>query len=312
MEERPFNVLLVDGDQADTESIQLVLQKTELDCAVQVIDNSEDALDYLFGKGRYSERKRGPLPEIVLIGLDSPGIDGFRICHTLKEDSSTTDIPVVFIADAEDDRFGAEGFAAGGVDYISRPVKPFQLKARIITHGSLKRISGRLKDLNRRDGITGFFNRRSFDESFAHEWTRSIRAQSSLSLILIEVDYFKAYNEKYGHEAGDECLKKVSDILKTIARRASDQLARFEEEIFACVLPETDLKGALFLAGKFKGTVSAAQMPNACSEASTFVTVSVGVASMVPGIGERSEKLMAVAQSKLERARKDGRNRVEC
>lgn len=106
--------------------------------------------------------------------------------------------------------------------------------------------------------------------------------------------------------------ESVVSVLEQTSLDCAVRVVNSEEEMFACVLSETDLKGALFLGGKFKGTVSAAQMPNACSEASTFVTVSMGVASMVPGIGERPDKLVDVAQSKLEMARKDGRNRVEC
>lgn len=169
-----------------------------------------------------------------------------------------------------------------------------------------------LQQLATCDGLTGIANRRSFDDKLQLEWSRGQRQGEPMALILADVDQFKAYNDHYGHQGGDTCLKAVAGILQQQIFRAADLAARYGGEEFAIILPNTDLAGAEIVAERLRGELEALELPHAASEVSPWVTLSLGVASCVPAVSGRPEHLLADADAALYAAKGQGRNRVCC
>jgi len=160
------------------------------------------------------------------------------------------------------------------------------------------------------DGLTGIANRRAFDERLLHEWSRASRAKAPLSLIMADVDYFKRYNDVYGHQGGDDCLRAVAAVFQRLVFRASDLAARYGGEEFAVILPSTDQDGAREVAERIRAEVAAAVLPHAGSEVAAHVTLSLGVATVLPGADGHPRSLVSQADQALYAAKKDGRNRV--
>jgi diguanylate cyclase (GGDEF)-like protein len=169
----------------------------------------------------------------------------------------------------------------------------------------------RLRELSIRDGLTGIYNRRHFDEVLLAEWKRSIRTEKPLSLLLIDVDHFKKLNDRYGHPEGDECLKKIAEQLSIILRRSSDTLARYGGEEFAAILPETNKESAQLIADAMRMSVEDLKIANEGSKATRVVTVSIGVCSENAMLSRPAEELLNAADAALYRAKKQGRNRVQ-
>nr|WP_256386692.1 diguanylate cyclase [Hydrocoleum sp. CS-953] len=160
------------------------------------------------------------------------------------------------------------------------------------------------------DGLTQIPNRRSFDEYLALEWQRHLREQQFLSLIMIDIDYFKRYNDHYGHQGGDNCLIRVAQAISQVPQRPTDLVARYGGEEFAVILPNTNIEGAFTIAESIRQAIASVSIPHAQSEVSQFVTLSLGGASMIPTIKGTSEDLIALADHALYKAKRQGRDRV--
>lgn len=169
-----------------------------------------------------------------------------------------------------------------------------------------------LQQLATLDSLTGVANRRTFDEKLHSEWNRTRRQGDPLSLIMVDVDYFKPYNDIYGHPGGDACLKAVSGILRGQAFRAGDITARYGGEEFAVILPNTDLAGAREVAERIRSGIEQAALPHAGSQIAPCITVSLGVASLIPAQDSHSGMLLELADQALYAAKRGGRNRVCC
>ncbi|TAN41945.1 MAG: diguanylate cyclase [Nitrospirae bacterium] len=270
--------------------------------------------------------------DMILTDVYMPGMDGIEAVRRIKSHKSLEDVPVIMITASNDSDKLQASFALGAVDYIMKPINKFELISRIrsvirLKHETDKRkerehelmeVSRRLEDANRilmrissEDGLTGLQNRRFFDEHFEIEWKRAFRESSKLSLIMIDVDYFKAYNDRYGHLAGDDCLKMVTAALKALIKRPADFIARYGGEEFVVVLPATDEVGALKVAEEMRQTVESAGIAHENSTTAPCVTISLGVACADPVINNVPEALIADADRALYRAKAGGRNRVE-
>jgi diguanylate cyclase (GGDEF)-like protein len=177
------------------------------------------------------------------------------------------------------------------------------------THVLLKYQSDALRSLAFLDGLTTLYNRRFFDHQLEMEWSRSVRQASSLAVILLDVDFFKRYNDHYGHQAGDDCLKEIASILKGSLRRKTDIAARYGGEEFICLLPETTQENAMEIAEKISKRLLERTLPHANSDVSQFVTLSMGVASSIGGELEAAH-LIALADQRLYTAKNAGRARV--
>jgi diguanylate cyclase (GGDEF)-like protein len=298
--------LLVVDDQAI--NIQVVHQIFAADCQVFMATNGPQALAIC---------KDNP-PDLVLLDIVMPGMDGLEVCAKLQADEATRNIPVIFVTAQSDPDQETRGLAAGAVDFISKPVNPAVVRARVRTHLTLKFQSDLLRQLVFLDGLTGVFNRRHFDQQLDKEWARATRNESALSVILIDVDFFKRYNDHYGHQTGDDCLRSVAQTLKKAMRRPADMVARYGGEEFVCVLPDTSFQEAMFFAQHLEGQIRALEIPHEDSDISPWVTISLGVAARVEsddiGITTAADQneLVSSADARLYRAKSRGRGQACC
>ena len=251
-------------------------------------------------------------PDLVLLDVVMPDMDGFEVCAALKADPLTREIPVIFVTANTDEASEEHGLDVGAVDFISKPVNPKIVRARVATHMTLKLQSDLLRSWAYIDGLTGVNNRRYFDEQLTVEWARAVRSKTGLSALMIDVDYFKRYNDRYGHQMGDECLRRVASAIKASLRRPADQIARYGGEEFVCLLPDTELEGALQLAEQIRLNVERMQIAHADSEASTWVTISVGGCTKSANQEGLADALIQKADAQLYAAKRAGRNRTYC
>lgn len=245
--------------------------------------------------------------DLVLLDVKMPGMDGFETCRRLKAEERTRSIPVIFITVLEDAFDEALGFEVGGVDYITKPVSAPVVRARVRTQLDLKKALDRLQQLAFTDPLTGIGNRRHFEDYLEHEWRRALRGRHWLTLALLDVDYFKRFNDRYGHAAGDECLRAVAGALVGSCRRPSDFVGRYGGEEFALVLPETAAAGASSLLFGLLNEVRALGIEHADSSCGSSVTLSVGAVSLLPRDQDGRRAAVEHADRLLYEAKEGGR-----
>ncbi len=295
---RKQKIMIVD----DTPSNIMVLgEELSEEYEVFIATNGENAL----------KKVEEHLPDLILLDIVMPGMDGYEVCRRLKENSETYKIPIIFITSKNTEDDEVKGLSIGAVDYITKPFRLPIVRARIRTHLELKRKNDILENISSRDGLTGLFNRRKFDTVIDVEWKRAVRSQKPLSVILLDLDYFKLYNDNYGHLSGDECLKSVAQILESSLQRSSDFVARYGGEEFIIVLPETPPENALLTAQKVRKAVESLKITHNYSTIAPYITVSVGVASVVPERYSDYSILLELADNALYEAKESGRNRVK-
>ncbi len=248
-------------------------------------------------------------PDIILLDIVMPKMDGYEVCRRLKEDPTSRNIPVIFITAMAEEEDETKGLACGAVDYITKPFSLPIVRARVKTHLELKRHRDTLETLSTRDGLTGIPNRRRFDEVLTVEWLRGQREGAFMSLIMIDIDHFKLYNDNYGHIEGDDCLKKVATSLATAMSRPADFIARYGGEEFAVILPMTDHDGAITVAETLLEQIRELNLPHRHSLVAEQVTISLGVATMLPTREASSTILIDRADKALYAAKVAGRNR---
>jgi diguanylate cyclase (GGDEF)-like protein len=291
-------VLIVDDAVANIEILNGILSP---DFDVLFATGGTDAL----------EIAKNQNPDMILLDVVMPEMDGYQVCAMLKGDEKTRDIPVIFVTGMDQESDESKGLNVGGVDYIAKPIRPSIVRARIRNHLELKRYRDHLKELSMLDGLTGIANRRRFDEVLDLEWIRARRAQSWLSLIMMDIDHFKGYNDHYGHLSGDECLRRVARGLAEMVRRSADVLARYGGEEFVLLLPDTPEKGAIKVAEIAQAKIASLEIPFTYSPVSDRVTLSMGVAAMVPADNCTRFDLISSADSRLYAAKRNGRNLIQ-
>jgi len=292
------SVLIVDDEPANIQIIGDILQD---ECDLYFARSGAEAL-------RMVEEKA---PDLILLDVMMPGMDGFEVCRRLKAAPATQDIPVLFITALGATEDETHGFDVGAVDYITKPVSLPAVRARVRVHLKLKRTEDLLRQSALIDGLTGIANRRRLDEALALEWRRAHRTREPLSVIMADVDVFKSYNDRYGHVEGDVCLRRVAQALAKVVRRPGDLAARYGGEEFVCVLPSTDLDGAMAMAERMRDAVLAQRIAHEGSPVSPWVTLSLGVVAGMATDGHGLEDLLRLADGLLYRAKAGGRNRVE-
>ncbi|HOW61650.1 MAG TPA: diguanylate cyclase [Candidatus Contendobacter sp.] len=249
-------------------------------------------------------------PDLILLDVMMPGLDGYEVCRRLKADPRTINIPVIFLTHLNEEADEKAGLEAGAIDYITKPFRFPIIKARVRNHLELKRRGDLLEQLAGMDGLTGIPNRRRFDETLTLEWNRTRRHGAPLALILLDIDFFKSYNDHYGHPQGDDCLRKVAAVLAATLQRASDTLARYGGEEFAAILPDTSLDSAVDMAELMRCRVMDLAIPHGYSRVAACVTVSLGVAACIPAERNSAAELVEAADGALYQAKHAGRNRV--
>jgi len=249
-------------------------------------------------------------PDLILLDINMPGMDGYEVCQRLKQDPVTTKIPIIFITAMSESEDETRGLELGAADYITKPFHAAVVRARVNTQIRLKQHSDLLESYAFRDGLTGLANRRAFDDRGDAEWSRCRRTASPLSAIMIDVDHFKLYNDSYGHGQGDDCLRSVAKALASRVHRSSDLLARYGGEEFVVLLPDTDHAAALGMGEKLREAVEQMRMEHRASKVTGHVTISVGVATSLPSGQMHLGGLLEQADAMLYACKAAGRNCV--
>ncbi len=262
-------------------------------------------------------------PGLVLIDVVMPIMDGYESARRMRETKADEWVPIIFLSSKEADQDLDRAIEAGGDDYLVKPVSFVVLNAKIRALQRLESMRTKqlemsrdlasanreLEKLSRQDGLTGIANRRYFDSYLVTEVRRGARERQPLSLILSDVDHFKAFNDCYGHQAGDDCLRRVAAALSSAGRRPADLAARYGGEEFAMVLPGTALEGAVDVAQAVSRVVDGLAIPHARSAVDQKVTLSQGIVSLTLEKETSSEDLIQRADQALYMAKQQGRNR---
>lgn len=315
-------VLLVDDQAMVGEAIRRMLENED-DIEFHFCDDPSKAL----------ETAIDIKANIILQDLVMPDVDGMTLLRFYKSHPDTTKIPVIVLSSKEDAEIKSDAFTNGASDYLVKLPDPVELTARIRAHAKhyvtgierdkayeamrkmqeeLEMRNKELQRLSSIDGLTGISNRRTFDEFIRKEWSRARRQKSEVlvSLIMIDIDQFKPYNDGYGHQQGDDCLKQVSWELNKSLQRDCDLLARYGGEEFVVVLPGTDLEGAKIVAEKLRENIFNLSSPHKFSDFGEVVTISLGVAMYIASSDNTPEQLIEAADKALFQAKENGRNQV--
>lgn len=270
-------------------------------------------------------------PTVILLDFAMPEIDGLTLCHFFRAHPATHDIPIVMLSSTDDPVTKAQAFEAGANDYLVKLPDTIELVARLRYHSAayiskmqrddayralrasqlkLEELNVKLLKLANIDGLTGISNRRSFDERLLDEWSRASRNKQPLSLIMLDVDWFKQYNDKFGHLEGDECLKKIAKVSQDVVSRPGDVVARWGGEEFILLLPETDSSGAKQVSEKLRVEVENLHIPHPDSSVSPYLTVSLGVLTGIPDFNSSADTFIKLVDEALYRAKDAGRNQI--
>ncbi|EOV1172375.1 diguanylate cyclase [Vibrio fluvialis] len=300
MTEPRFTVLVVD-DQAT--NIQLIYQLLKDEYDVLMATTGQQAIAVC----------REHKPDLILMDVLMPDINGWETCKILKRDPDIATIPVIFVTALTDQDDENACWDAGAVDFLQKPINANTLKHRVRAHLTLKHQSDLLRSLAYVDGLTGISSRRHFDQYIETQMGHAFRKQESLGVLLIDIDFFKQYNDRYGHIAGDDCLRQVAQSLKQSCLRSADMVARYGGEEFVLVLPDTDENGLEHIAQRIKQQLEQEAIAHIGSPTS-LLTVSAGGAVYQPGDQPGStEAMLVLADTMLYKAKAEGRNqsRVE-
>jgi diguanylate cyclase (GGDEF)-like protein len=262
--------------------------------------NGDDAL-------RIASRE---LPDLIILDVVMPGMNGYEVLRHLKADERFDLTPVVFLTGKDQLADEKTGLEMGAADYWAKPVNFDIARIRARNHLELKRHRDTLAQLALTDGLCSIPNRRGFDETLGREWLRAARSGQTLSLMLIDIDHFKSFNDTYGHPAGDACLKRVASLISRALLRPADYVARYGGEEFACILPETAPDGARIFAETLRRTVADERIEHRFAPTNDHVTISVGLASLLPERGRDITELVELADKALYAAKRSGRNLV--
>ena len=320
-----MGILIVD-DSADARLLLESFLKKAGYSDVVLAESADVALKYMDTDG--AERI-----DLVLMDVVMPGMNGMEACRQIRGNARLQDIPVVMVTAKAEEIDLKSAFDAGAVDYVTKPIKKIEFLTRIRSVLKLKyetdkrkarerellemtqkldRANQRLEYLSYMDELTDIANRRYFEEHFDQEWKRAERYLRDLSLIMIDIDFFKGYNDTYGHKEGDSCLRQVATALKHTLKRPGDFVARYGGEEFIAVLPDTDLTGSAGIAESMRSNVRSLGIEHNGNPPTRKVTISLGVASTVPQSGELTPDTFVTESDKaMYRAKQGGRNRVE-
>ena len=254
--------------------------------------------------------------DMIIMDVEMPGLNGFETTRLIREWLAGHWIPIIFVTGLNEDENYREGIEAGGDDYLIKPVSFMIIKAKIRAmeriaemRDQLNQLNSELEALSQLDSLTQIYNRRTFNELAQQQWALAKRHQQPISALMIDVDHFKLFNDHYGHPAGDACLKKVTQAIKSCLHRSSDILGRYGGEEFVVLLPETDAKGAMRVAQAISEALEHLALRHDVSPTTNFVTASIGGATCLRTTGHDLEELIKNADRALYKAKRAGRNR---
>ncbi|WP_414550366.1 diguanylate cyclase domain-containing protein [Anabaena sp. CCY 0017] len=302
----PTLILIVDDEQFIRMQLRLALEREGYQIAEA--ENGTKALN-LFQQLH---------PDIILLDAIMPDMDGFECCNRLQAMNFGQCTPVLMITGLDDQESVDRAFEVGAVDFVTKPIHWPVLRQRVkflIEQSQLqKQLEFAHQELQRLvtiDQLTQVYNRRRFDEYLAQEWQRMAREQVPISLILGDIDYFKLYNDTYGHQLGDRCLQQVAQCINNSIKRPADLVARYGGEEFSVILPNTDMEGAMILAEIICSSVRKMDIPHSSSPVSPVVTISAGVATLIPKPNSDYQEVILLADKALYQAKMAGRDRIQ-
>ena len=269
------SILLVDDDPG---AIQLMGRILAGVGQLRFATNGNDAL----------RLARESAPDLILLDAEMPGMSGFELLRMLKAESSLAEVPVIFITSHGEAGFEVSALDMGAADFIAKPLRSSRVLARVRAQLRVKQMADELRRTATTDALTGVANRRQFDELLEREWLRARRTGDPVSLLMIDVDHFKLYNDLYGHPKGDICLRHVAQVLESACRRPADFVARYGGEEFMILLPQTPRRGALYVARQVLEAVAASGIFHDDSQTTHYVSVSVGIACFDDASGCRA------------------------
>ena len=251
--------------------------------------------------------------DLILLDVAIKGMSGYEVLAKLKNNEKTKNIPVIFITGgSEGNNEEVKALSSGAVDYIRETAVPEIVTLRVGIHMKLINQMRIIERFSLTDGLTGVNNRRCFDIQLEMEWNRAVRSGMPLSMLMLDIDHFKAFNDKFGHLNGDIALKTVGKVLINAIQRGSDYVFRWGGEEFAVILPETPVKGALTVAERIRNNIAAT--PIIMGKEAAHLTISIGTGTTIPDSLNPSDSPEGFCESidkALYKAKNDGRNRVE-
>jgi diguanylate cyclase (GGDEF)-like protein len=293
-----LRILIVDSEPG----IALLFQVMAQACDIRRVSSVAQVME--------AARRTDQKPDLILLDIMAPSRKGLEICRQLKAEDATQSIPVIMIIDGDNVEDEVRALELGADDCITRPFRPNVVEARIRNQIRLKKKNDMLERYANQDGLTGLANRRCFDLALDAEWRRAIRDTQPLSLIMVDVDCFKQFNDLYGHREGDHCLRRVSKALAQELTRPGDVLARYGGEEFAAILPGTNIEGARWMGERLRNAVMALRIPQKRPDGARQVSISVGCASVRPSPNLACYSLLQTADEQLYVAKHSGRNCV--
>jgi len=276
-------------------------RKPDTDVSILLVDDDPGAIQLMgrilagVGQLRFATNGNDALrlaresaPDLILLDAEMPGMSGFDLLRTLKAESSLAEVPVIFITSHNEAGFEVSALDMGAADFIAKPLRSSRVLARVRAQLRVKHMADELRRTATTDALTGVANRRQFDELLEREWLRARRSGDPVSLLMIDVDHFKLYNDLYGHPKGDICLRHVAQVLKRACRRPADVVARYGGEEFMILLPQTPRQGAQHVARQVLEAVAAFGILHDDSQTTHYVSVSVGIACFDDASGFRA------------------------
>jgi len=297
MEETKATILVIDDDPLMLHALTNILSPNY---NIIVASSGETGLEY--------SRKHDI--DIILLDVVMKTMSGYEVLRELKNNELTAKIPVIFITGISAEGSEAKALSSGAVDFIRKPIVPEVVKLRVGLHLQLISQIKKIERFSLTDGLTGVNNRRCFDQQVEVEWNRAARNNHWLSMMMLDIDHFKLFNDSYGHLNGDTALKTLAKVLTNVMR-STDHVFRWGGEEFAIILPDTPLDGAYVVADKTLKAV--ATTPIICSEDTVYITVSIGVYSVIPTAGsypKATTEFFETLDKALYRAKNSGKNKV--
>ncbi|AFY69861.1 response regulator receiver modulated diguanylate cyclase [Thalassoporum mexicanum PCC 7367] len=316
-----FNLLIVDDNEMNRDVLRRHLVRQGYQ-QILAAENGKEALEMLSGHNF----------DLILLDIQMPQMNGYELLAYLKADLKLSHIPVIMISAVDEIDSVVRCIEMGAEDYLHKPFNRVLLKARTSAclekkrlrdqeeiyrqqleeaNKKLAEVNQQLEQLSKLDGLTGIANRRYFDDAIAKAWSIAVAEKQTIALIIFDIDFFKQFNDAYGHQAGDECLKQVARVAQRTIKRPHDVVARYGGEEFVVILPNTPLSGAEKLARELRQDVENLQINHAYSAASMYVTISLGVTAVLAGGDRGYSEIIANADKALFLAKQQGKNQVQ-
>ena len=318
-----INILIVDDKPENLFVLEALIETME--CNIIMAESGNEALD-LMRKVDFA---------LVLLDVKMPGMNGFETAELMRGSERTKAIPIIFITATYMEKWSVfKGYEVGAVDYLLKPIDSIILRSKVRVFLDLfqqkkllkiqaelleskvnellelQKVNFHLENLSSLDGLTGIPNRRNFDQFIEMSWKNAMREQQPLSVVMVDIDYFKVYNDNYGHLQGDDCLTLVAKTLVSSLKRPIDLVARYGGEEFIAVLPNTDKEGALFVAERMRKSIEKLAMKHDQSQVANCVTISLGVVEIIPQQSDSIVDLISSVDNALYIAKQEGRNKV--